>query len=81
MKRKVIASRSPLTNESSIPRATILRLVLYLRELQQMSWAGHQTVRSQGLGIKLGLDDSQVRRDLGSLGIAGRPGVGCSVLD
>lgn len=63
-------------DRASIPRATISRLFLYLRELQQLARAGKATVRSSSLGEKLGLDDSQVRRDLHSLGVSGRPGVG-----
>lgn len=81
MKRKLNPSKLLPAGDSTIPRATISRLALYLRELQQMSRAGQQTVRSQGLGGTLGLDDSQVRRDLGALGISGRPGVGYSVRD
>jgi redox-sensing transcriptional repressor len=44
-----------------------------------MSRAGNETVRSRGLGISLGIDDSQVRRDLNALDITGRPGVGYPV--
>ena len=72
---------SGTTGDFEIPRATISRLVLYLRELQQLTRRGLKTVRSQGLGKPLGLDDSQVRRDLGALGVQGKPGVGYSVIE
>ncbi len=64
---------------NTVSRATTSRLVLYLRELQQQGRSGHSTVRSVSLGKELGINDSQVRRDLGSLGLTGRPGVGYSV--
>lgn len=64
---------------NNVSRATASRLVLYLRELQQQGRSGHSTVRSVSLGKQLGINDSQVRRDLGSLGLTGRPGVGYSV--
>jgi len=44
--------------------ATISRMPLYLRELQQLQRAGQTRVQSGVLAKRLGLNDSQVRRDL-----------------
>lgn len=63
---------------SSLPKATVTRLVLYLRELQQLSRGGLQSIRSCNLADRLGLSDSQVRRDLSYVGLLGRRGVGYS---
>lgn len=63
-------------DSSSIPKATVKRLVLYLRELQQLSRAGVLNIRSVTLADRLGLSDSQVRRDLSHVGLLGRRGVG-----
>jgi redox-sensing transcriptional repressor len=59
-----------------IPKATVKRLVLYLRELQQLSRGGVHSIRSVSLADRLGLSDSQVRRDLSHVGLLGRRGVG-----
>ena len=64
---------------ADVPKPTIARLVLYLRELQQMSRGGILHVRSRALAERLGLTDSQVRRDLSHLGQVGRRGVGYPV--
>ncbi len=66
---------------SSLPKATVTRLVLYLRELQQLSRGGVQNIRSSNLADRLGLSDSQVRRDLSYVGLLGRRGVGYSTKD
>ena len=65
----------------SVPKATVARLVLYLRELQQLGRAGVLHVRSGVLADRLGLTDSQVRRDISCLGQYGRRGVGYPVRD
>jgi len=72
-------SQSSKESAPKVSKATTSRLVLYLRELQQLERSGYSTVRSISLGKQLGINDSQVRRDLGALGLAGRPGVGYSV--
>jgi redox-sensing transcriptional repressor len=61
---------------SEIPSATVSRLALYLRELQQIERGGSENVRSGWLAERLGLKDSQVRRDLSCLGQVGQRGVG-----
>lgn len=64
---------------SEIPSATVSRLALYLRELQQIERSGLASVRSGWLAQRLGLKDSQVRRDLSCLGQVGQRGVGYRV--
>ncbi|MFO0012537.1 MAG: redox-sensing transcriptional repressor Rex [Planctomycetota bacterium] len=66
---------------SEIPTATVSRLALYLRELQQIARSGSANVRSGSLAERLGLKDSQVRRDLSCLGQVGQRGVGYRVQD
>lgn len=61
------------------PPATANRLGLYLRELQHYSRSGILTIKSHALGNRLGLSDSQIRRDLSLLGEHGRRGVGYNV--
>jgi redox-sensing transcriptional repressor len=68
-------------SRSEIPVATVTRLALYLRELQQLQRGGIESVRSQSLAERLGLKDSQVRRDLSCLGTVGQRGVGYRVLE
>jgi redox-sensing transcriptional repressor len=68
-------------SRSEIPVATVTRLALYLRELQQLQRGGIDSVRSQSLAERLGLKDSQVRRDLSCLGTVGQRGVGYRVPD
>jgi redox-sensing transcriptional repressor len=62
-----------------IPAATANRLGLYLRELQQLQRGGLSTVKSNALGARLGLSDSQIRRDLALFGEFGKRGVGYDI--
>jgi len=80
----------PLANEESpnktnrsqnIPVATVTRLALYLRELQQLKRAGLQRIQSGAIAKRLGLNDSQVRRDLSCFGQFGQRGVGYNIAD
>lgn len=68
-------------SRNEIPRATVTRLAFYLRELQQMHRSELSNVRSQSLAERLGLKDSQVRRDLSCLGTVGQRGVGYRIDD
>jgi redox-sensing transcriptional repressor len=65
-----------MRNDGRIPRPTIKRLSLYVRELESMLSRGAQTVSSRQLGDVLGLTDAQVRKDLAHFGQFGHPGVG-----
>lgn len=64
---------------SSIPRASVGRLSLYLRELRRLSDAGEKHVSSKRIGELLGVSDSIVRRDLGYLSPRGKRGVGYQI--
>ena len=62
-----------------IPRPTVKRLSLYLRELEDLAEHQHETISSKRLGAALGLTDAQVRKDLAYFGQFGHPGVGYRV--
>lgn len=62
--------------DSTVPRAVVSRLSLYLRELQQLVHDGHETTNSTQLGTLLGFTDAQVRKDLTYFGQFGYPGIG-----
>ena len=61
-----------------IPKPTIKRLSLYLREIDRRVEHGEQRTSSRQLGVALGLADTQVRKDLACFGQFGHPGVGYS---
>lgn len=61
---------------SSVPKAVVGRLSLYLRELQNLLRQGNDTVSSTKLGKSLGFSDAQVRKDLAYFGQFGYPGIG-----
>ncbi len=61
---------------TGIPRPTVQRLSLYLRELETAHAEGRHTISSSAIARAFGFTDAQVRRDLGCLGQTGRPGVG-----
>lgn len=74
------------TNEAhvaspGISGPTANRLGLYLRELQHCQRSGQATIRSSFLARRLGLSDSQIRRDLAQLGQLGKRGVGYNVAE
>jgi redox-sensing transcriptional repressor len=72
-------SSVPTVRSGGIPAATASRLGLYLRELQHFLRAGTATIKSSALGRRLGLSDSQIRRDLALFGEFGKRGVGYNV--
>ena len=69
----------PTVKAGDIPAATASRLGLYLRELQHFERRGTETIKSNSLGRRLGLSDSQIRRDLALFGEFGKRGVGYNV--
>lgn len=69
----------PTVKSGEIPPATASRLGLYLRELQHFLRSGTTTLKSNMLGRRLGLSDSQIRRDLALFGQFGKRGVGYNV--
>ena len=62
--------------DTTVPKAVVSRLSLYLRELQHLIRDGHETTSSTQLGRLLGFTDAQVRKDLAYFGHFGYPGVG-----
>ncbi|MHC5023820.1 MAG: redox-sensing transcriptional repressor Rex [Planctomycetota bacterium] len=62
-----------------IPRPTVKRLSLYLRELEALPDHERPTISSMQLGRALGLTDAQVRKDLAYFGQFGHPGIGYRV--
>ena len=67
------------SRSQNVPVATVTRLALYLRELQQLQRAGLQRIQSGAIAKRLGLNDSQVRRDLSCFGQFGQRGVGYNI--
>jgi redox-sensing transcriptional repressor len=65
-----------MSSDSSVPKAVVNRLSLYLRELEHLVRDGHATTSSTQLGRLLGFTDAQVRKDLAYFGHFGYPGIG-----
>jgi len=61
---------------AKIPRPTVKRLSLYLRELESQLAQESHTISSKRLGEALALTDAQVRKDLAFFGQFGHPGIG-----
>lgn len=59
-----------------IPEASLRRLPVYYRFLQQMAVNGVTRVSCADVARSLGLDPTQVRKDIEMTGIVGRPRVG-----
>ncbi len=68
-----------MPSHGKIPRPTVKRLSLYLRELEALDEADRSTINSRQLGDSLGLTDAQVRKDLAYFGQFGHPGIGYQV--
>ncbi|HPB44391.1 MAG: redox-sensing transcriptional repressor Rex [Microthrixaceae bacterium] len=67
------------SSEHSIPEATVSRLPLYLRSLQELVDDGMATVSSEGLAELAGVNAAKVRKDLSYFGSYGTRGVGYEV--
>ena len=65
-----------MTDRADIPRPTVKRLSLYLREVERRIDAGAITISSRQIGESLGIADTQVRKDLGHFGQIGKSGIG-----
>ncbi len=63
-----------------IPEGTLRRLPLYHRFLQELYSAGTPHVSCSVVARALDLDPTQVRKDIGSTGIVGKPKVGYPTL-
>jgi redox-sensing transcriptional repressor len=64
------------SGEKLAPKAVVGRVSLYLRQLEAFQRQGHTTVSSSQLGSALGINNSQVRKDLAFFGQFGYPGIG-----
>ena len=67
--------------DSRLSRASVGRFSLYLRRLEDVLAEGSKHVSSHTLGESLGLTDTQIRKDLASLGSLGQPGIGYDVAE
>ena len=70
------SSDRPPLDPRTVPAAVVTRLSLYLRELQYLLRDGHATTSSSQIGERLGVTDTQVRKDLAHFGQFGQPGIG-----
>ena len=70
-----------MTPRVKIPKPTVKRLSLYLRELELLAERDQQTISSKQLGQALGLTDAQVRKDLAYFGQFGYPGIGYRIAE
>jgi redox-sensing transcriptional repressor len=70
------APRDANGGEPRLSRASVGRLSLYLRRLEELLREGGTKVSSRQLGEALGVTDAQVRKDLACLGNLGQPGIG-----
>jgi redox-sensing transcriptional repressor len=59
-----------------VPEASLRRLPVYYRSLRAMMTAGVAQVSCADLARVLGLDPTQVRKDIAMTGIVGKPRVG-----
>lgn len=66
-------------SDQSIPEATVSRLPLYLRSLQDLMDDGSSTVSSERLAEMAGVNAAKVRKDLSYFGSYGTRGVGYDV--
>src|SRR4051794_35009676 len=73
--------RPNLPTESRLSRASVGRLSLYLRRLEELLGETTPRVSSSALGEALGITDTQVRKDLAALGSLGQPGIGYDVAE
>jgi redox-sensing transcriptional repressor len=62
-----------------IPQATVARLPLYLRALEEFAVERAATISSEALAARAGVNAAQVRKDLSYLGSYGTRGVGYDV--
>ena len=64
-----------------IPEASLRRLPIYYRVLQDLMATNAAYVSGSGLARTLGLDPTQVRKDIEMTGIVGKPKVGYPLVD
>jgi redox-sensing transcriptional repressor len=76
MNLKTQLKRPDGTGLKVVPEPTLKRLPLYHRFLKEWQTSGRETVSCPDIGHDLGLDPTQVRKDLESVGVVGRPRIG-----
>lgn len=74
-------SREGTSHDTRPSRASVGRLSLYLRRLEEFVREGTLKISSSQLGEALAITDAQVRKDLACLGHLGQPGIGYPVRD
>ena len=65
-----------VTGFKRVSEPTLRRLPLYHRVLKDLLAAGETTVSCTDIGQELDLDPTQIRKDLESVGVVGRPRIG-----
>jgi redox-sensing transcriptional repressor len=68
-----------MKHEPGVSQATMRRLPVYLHLLHRHRDAGLESVSCSDIGRELGLDPTQVRKDMEATGTVGRPRIGFSV--
>lgn len=63
-------------DKAPIPKATLARLPLYLRSLYILEDEGRKIVMSSDIAERMGIDPTQLRKDLSFIGVTGKRGVG-----
>lgn len=74
-----LADMAEVSRRRPIPEATVARLPIYLRSLQEMDDHGVTTVSSERLAELAGVNAAKVRKDLSHFGSYGTRGVGYDV--
>ena len=76
MNIKTQLQRPDGTRLKIVSEPALKRLPLYYRFLMERQATGRETVSCTDIGLDLDLDPTQVRKDLESVGIVGRPRIG-----
>ncbi|MGQ9733211.1 MAG: redox-sensing transcriptional repressor Rex [Candidatus Zipacnadales bacterium] len=65
--------------EKEVPDIVVRRLPLYLRALTKLAEEGYSIISSQELGVRLGVNAAQIRKDLSYFGGFGKQGTGYDI--
>ena len=76
MNARIQTGRADGAPVKTVSEPTLKRLPLYHRFLKELPATGRETVSCTDIGLDLDLDPTQVRKDLESVGIVGRPRIG-----
>ena len=75
---KALTTTSDISDKV-VPEPTLRRLPLYYRHLKQLQEMGKNAISCTGIGLELGLDPTQVRKDIEITGAVGKPKIGYDV--